>query len=384
LIAFLDQDDYYHPDKLALHVQQFVSYPQVGASYSGRFDLNPSKTSVRDIWNPPRLITLADLVMGFPIAPSDLVLRREWALRPDIEAVHEVFHGGEIIRYGRLYLDGCIFAPVDRALSYHRYYRGRVLRNIEGNCDGYLFAQNTILDDPRCPADVQALRTRAHTMSYLVWAGYALNQNETEVAHKLLRKAAALTPGLTAGDYCQLVQFLLSFNLKDDYGDHEAALRNSYDQLPAELRFDYAQLERAIASGYLMRGTRSLIWNRSDLAEECWQHAQRMQAPADKAYVASVTHQLLNYEKEFGGEATQAALARVAGHLDALSGKRISAQLAARLAANRALRNYRRHDYRSVLDDCVQTVINDPRYIANRGVLSVFVRSLKNVALRGS
>jgi glycosyltransferase involved in cell wall biosynthesis len=379
IIAFLDQDDYFHPDKLAQHVAHFNSDSELGASYSGRFELNPSSPTIRDIWHVPNRVSLADLVLGFPIAPSDLVVRRHWFLRPDVSEVHHVFHGGEIIRYGRLYLSGCKFAPVERALSYHRYYAGRVFRNIQLNCEHYLFCQEAIFNDVRCPAEVRALRPRAHTMSYLVWAGYALYQEETALAHTLLRKAAALTPTLTAGEYCDLAKFLVHTSSDSDFSDHESMLRNAYRQLPPELTFDVAQLKRAVAHGYLLRGARCLVWGRDELGEHCFARATQMQAVIDSDYLANLAHMLTNYEAEFGSAAAQQALNRLAPHLDQISGKRVSNSLAAKFAYNRALKRYKAHDYGSVPGDCVRAIAHDPGFVTNRGVLSILVRALAHL-----
>lgn len=382
ILVFLDQDDYFHPEKLALHVKQFAADPELGASYSGRFELNPGAADIREIWEVPHRVDLADLVLGFPISPSDLAVRRAWFLRPDISAVYDVFHGGEIIRYGKLYLAGCKFAPVGRALSYHRYHADRVHHNIERNLGHYLFSQNMIFDDERCPEAVRALRARAHTMSYLVWANYALNQNETGLAQKLLRQAAALTPTLTQGSFCTLAQALLSADLESDYADHEFSVRNAYRQLPAELRFAEDQLEWTVARGYLLRGTRCLIWGRDELGVACFTRALALGAVADDGYIEYLTHQLLNYEIELGADALQPVLARLNPWLDRVGGRRTSSQLVARIAANRALRNYQAHDYRRVPADCVEAVVHDPRLLANRGVLSVFVRSLSHFGAR--
>jgi glycosyltransferase involved in cell wall biosynthesis len=71
IVAFLDQDDYYHPEKLEAHVGFYEQHPKVGFTYNARFELNYSAKSIRTIWRPSRNITLADLVLWFPIAPSD-------------------------------------------------------------------------------------------------------------------------------------------------------------------------------------------------------------------------------------------------------------------------------------------------------------------------
>jgi glycosyltransferase involved in cell wall biosynthesis len=78
-IFLLDQDDLFHQKKLQKHVEFLETYPDVGLTYNNRFEFNYSKTTIRELWRPPQAMTLKDLVLGFPIAPSDVVMRREWA-----------------------------------------------------------------------------------------------------------------------------------------------------------------------------------------------------------------------------------------------------------------------------------------------------------------
>jgi hypothetical protein len=173
-----------------------------------------------------------------------------------------------------------------------------------------------------------------------------------------------------------LAQHLLGADLESDYADHEAMLRNAYRQLPAELTFAPAQLETTIARGYLLRATRCVIWGRDELGAQCFARAMQMRAAADDDYVEYLTHQLLNYEIALGAAAVQGAVNRLAPYLAQAGNRRTRDQLIARLAANRAIRNYRAHDYRRVPADCVQAIVHDPRMLANRGVLSALVHSL--------
>jgi hypothetical protein len=181
-----------------------------------------------------------------------------------------------------------------------------------------------------------------------------------------------------------LANFLLSTSYWNDFGDHEAALRSAYAQLPGDVVFDQPQLEAIIGRGYLLRGTRCLLWGRNELGAECFQRAYEMEVSVDDAYVAGVTHQLLNCELELGPETAQKALDRLAPHIDRLSGRRTSRLIRARLASNRAFRRYYLQDYGSVPADCVSAIVNDVRNITNRGVLSVFVRSLAHSAMRNT
>jgi len=91
-------------------------------------------------------------VLGFPFAPSDTVLKREWALREEIwddsfmtQGEEVIFNGGEIVFYGRLYLAGCKFGRVDKILNYRRHHPQRVLSDLDKRCQSELACQKIIL-----------------------------------------------------------------------------------------------------------------------------------------------------------------------------------------------------------------------------------------------
>ena len=79
---------------------------------------------------PPSNLTLADLVLGFPLSPSDMVIRREWVTQGGSWDEEKNFNGGEITFVGRLFMAGCKFAKVERALNYRRYQSGRKFLNL--------------------------------------------------------------------------------------------------------------------------------------------------------------------------------------------------------------------------------------------------------------
>lgn len=127
VIVLLDQDDLFLPEKLEEHVTFLERHPDIGFTYNARFELNYSKPTIRDIWRPPRTITLADLVLWFPLSPSDVVMRRKWALEMDLIGGTR---GAEILHFSRLYMSGCRFACIDRALNYRRYHSGRINKDL--------------------------------------------------------------------------------------------------------------------------------------------------------------------------------------------------------------------------------------------------------------
>ena len=158
IIAYLDQDDLFHKEKLKTHVAFLQAHPEVGATYNARFEILDSTKTITGMWRPPMSLSLPDFVLGYPIAPSDVVLRREWALRSEIwddsfalEAEHKIFNGQEIVFGGRLAMAGCKFESVSRALNYRRFHSHRTLKYLATRCKCEHACQELVFKDPRCP-----------------------------------------------------------------------------------------------------------------------------------------------------------------------------------------------------------------------------------------
>lgn len=379
IIAFLDQDDFLHPEKLQVHVDYLKSHPDVGFTYNGRFELNFSEKTIRDIWHPPQEISLADLVLWFPLSPSDVVLRRDWALQMDLA---KGSRGAEILHFSHLFMAGCKFANVGRALNYRRHHSGRVIRNLAGACESELNNQIKIFDDERCPPEVVALRPIAHANMCMYWGYMAYAQNEIGLGKQFLQEAVRLKTSILKGQPGELVANLLTNCIADERLSHERLLRNIFSQLPPEAASIGEQLPWAVAQGYLLKGTRAVIWDRPADAEKCFVEASRLNAQIDEAYMSTVSYHLLDYETEFGPEASQIKLRALASHLHSLATNARISQLVSCYWVNRAFQRYDRQAYSEVPAAILQAVVNNPRYMTNRGVISTLIRSVKGLSPR--
>ena len=238
IIAFLDQDDLYHPDKLEIHVEFLLKHPEVGVTYNGRFNLDGSSRKIVGMWQPPQNVTLKDIILGFPFAPSDTVIRREWALESGIwdslvvKSDGPIFNGAEYVYCGRLYLAGCKFASVGRVLNYRRYYPERVHSNLEQRCESERACQEIVFSDPRCSPDILALSNVAYANTYLDFAFYAFAQDEAMLGHSFLHKAAQLNPSLLKGEPSKLLQTLVLRSFVDVSRDHENLLQCMFTTMP--------------------------------------------------------------------------------------------------------------------------------------------------------
>jgi glycosyltransferase involved in cell wall biosynthesis len=373
IIAFLDQDDLFHQDKLNAHVAYLEQHPEIGFTYNDRFELNYSAETIRDLWRPPRRMTLADLVLGFPLSPSDVVLRREWAMQLDLPGGGQ---GSEISLFGRLCLTGCEFGCVERALNFRRYHSGRIIGNIEAACSSEINCQNKVFSDPHCPPEVVALRHMAHANLYVGWAFLAFKQRETAAGQEFLSQALRLKPSLIEGRPGELVTRFLHNSLDDETLDHGPLLQEIFAQLPHPVAGLSKWLGWATAYGFLFKGARAIIWHRLEDGAKYFAKAASLGVQLDDPFLNSLTDKLLVYEAEFGAKAAEMVVHNLAPYLKQLGGSASIRRLKSLMAVNRAFHHYNAGEYAQVPAALLSALVSNPKHLANRGVLSILVRSV--------
>jgi glycosyltransferase involved in cell wall biosynthesis len=373
IITYWDHDDLFHPENIQTHVTYLESHPDIGLTYNARFELNYSANTIRDLWRPPRYMTLANLVLWFPLAPSDAFFRREWALQQDLL---EGGRGSEISIFGKLFLSGCQFAFVDRALNYRRFHSGRIVRDISSACQSEINCQEIIFADPRCPVDVLNRRNIAHSNLYVYWGYMAFAQNETAIGQKFISHAVRLKPTLIEEEPCELMTRFLINCIDDENLNHESLLQSVLAQLPLELDWLSDQYNWAAMQGYLLKGTRAIIWNRLDDGRRYFEQAAKLGARVDDYFLNTLTHKLLDYEAEFGIEAKRDVYQALVPYLKKLGSKACIRQLNGSYSINRAFQKYRAGEYTKVPTKIFHAVLNNPKYLVNRGVITIFMHSI--------
>jgi glycosyltransferase involved in cell wall biosynthesis len=383
IIFLLDQDDLFHPQKLQSHVAFLANHPDVGFTYNARFELNYSAKTIRDLWRPPSNISLVDLVLWFPICPSDAVLRRKWAV--EMEWIGQR-RGAEINQFGRLFLAGCKFGYVDRALNYRRHHSRRIIKDLRRACEDEINNQVKILTDPRFPGEQLGIRNTAHTNLYVYWAYQAFRQRETTLGHDFVRRAVRLQPSIVGGRPSELMSQFLINCIDDENLNHETLLESILSQLPDEASDISREFAWAVAEGYLLKGARAVIWDRLESGYRYFDQASKLGAIVDNTFLKALTQKLLDYEMEFGTDATQHILQTLASLLHDLFGRASVRLLIGSYLVNRAFLHYRAGEYVHAQRMVIRAVGNAPKYLANRGVMTMFscstLRSLHSKFIR--
>lgn len=373
IIAFLDQDDFYHPEKLQAHVRLYELIPENGFTYNARFELNYSTKTPRDISRPPKQLSLANLVLGFPLSPSDVVVRREWALRMDM--LHSV-QGAEITHYGRMYMEGCKFGMIDRALNYRRFHSRRRINNIVACCQAEIYNQDLIFTDPRCPPDLSSLRGTAHANLYMYWAYMAFAQDEVSIGQKYMREAVHDKPSILQDDPCELLVNILINCVDDETVDHQMPLKKVLERLPSEISWLAGRYPWAVAQGYLLKGAREIIWGRTGNGHTHFGQALKLGARFNESFMNTLVGQLVNYEIEFGTEAASEVLSELSPDLLNLGGPDGLKKITGSYYINKAFHHYHAGELIRVRGDIFRAVTQYPKYLTNPGVLAMLRHSI--------
>lgn len=374
IIFLLDADDFFHPEKLQAHVEFLEEHPEIGVSYNARFELNHSSNTIREMWRPPLVVGLKDLILAFPFAPSDMVIRREWAFQVGLFDP-EVGTAEDTDFPCRLALAGCQFAGIDRALNYRRYHSGRGRKNLPGRITDVERVQAAIFADPRCPQEIRLLGRMALKHHLIVIVSLALIQNETELGHKYVRELVELDSSILDGSPCELIEFLLSECIADESVDHEALLKQVFDQLPPELAWLSSQYDWSVARGYLWKGIRAVLWGRKEDGQAHFTRAVELGAHMDESLMQHTTYHLLGYEKEFGVEAVMNVISTLLLYINQVTSHGGN-ELEASYLVNRAFDDFHAGVYKGVPSKVIRTWKADPKYLLNRGVISIFFRSM--------
>ena len=376
ILFFLDQDDLFHPEKIEAHVDFLKKHPEIGFTYSPYFEQIHSSTGIRTISMPPKEITLTELTLSFWLPPSSWVVRREWAFQPEIWDEYVTLRGREIVVCGRLFLAGCKFARIDRVLHYRGYHARRSVRELAKNREDELACQEIIFSDPRCPDAVKALRPAAKTTINVMWADVAFTQRETGLGRLFLRESAKEFPAFFDGNPSPHLQYLMGYCVDDESYDYEKLLALLFSQLPGEMRNIMQGYFWAVARGSYLRGIRALIWGRPMDAARHLAKASRYDFRVDEDFVQRVTHELLGYEMAMGSDAAAVMLEKLAFEFkDRFTPGEIN-WIKASYFFVKGNQWYLAGELGMAGRNVIRVFGLHPPYIFDRGILSVFLKSI--------
>lgn len=374
LIALLDSDDAFDPEKLARHRAFLEANCEIGLSYNARLHIDEEGNGLA-FSRPPQAAALAECLLGFPFGTCDVVIRREYIDRVGAFDSTYRYYGEDRDFFARLALEGCRFGRIDRVLSYRRYYRNRRRSNVEASHETAQSVITKILADARFPTDLTGLEQRMRANIDLTWAYEALLNGNSSLGQQLLDTALGRCPELAEFDLGEVGHFFLHQSLLDG-GDHERALAQVMASIPEEHIALAAKGEKLIVRGHLIRGIRELMFGRTDNARTHFERVSSSGYEVVEPLSDWLVNQILLVERYRGRERAEVLLDHLDAELAALSNARQRRSIRARVELGRAFAAFDRRRHRAVIRNASRALLYETGNLTNRGVLSILGRSL--------
>ncbi len=197
-IAFLDSDDSWHPEKLALHKIHLDNNPQVGVSYSGSRFMDNDGTPLRQMQRPKLArVSAKDIILRNPVGNGSTPVIRKTALRqiaffnrdePDrICFFDETFRQSEDIElWIRMALtNGFKFEGIDGLLTNYRIGSGGLSSNIAAQYESW----NRVIAKTKqnAPEFVEQIENEARAYQLRYLARRAVQMGDGAFALSLLK-----------------------------------------------------------------------------------------------------------------------------------------------------------------------------------------------------
>jgi glycosyltransferase involved in cell wall biosynthesis len=186
LIAFLDADDYFLPNKLAAQVARFEAEPDLGIVHSGWLRVNAEGQALKEIkpWEYVPELNLENWLKWKPVLPSAMMFRRHWL--QSVGGFDSRFPPAEDTELAlRLALKGCRAGWLRQVTVGYRQHAQSAMhkglpqaRSLSAVLDNF-FAQ------PDLPVKIRLLerKVRHDTLMWIAWYLYYTDHPEEMVQY---------------------------------------------------------------------------------------------------------------------------------------------------------------------------------------------------------
>jgi glycosyltransferase involved in cell wall biosynthesis len=173
VIAFLDADDYFLPEKLGHQVDCFIKDPDLGIVNTGWRMVNAEMEMIADIkmWELCPELDLANWVVWKPVLPSAMMVSRQWlhwvgGFNRRLSKVEDI----DLI--WRLSVMGCRSTWLKEiTVCYRQHDSGSMTQNPTQLAQDFDTVVNNFFARPDIPANVKKIESHSR-YNYLVWLAW--------------------------------------------------------------------------------------------------------------------------------------------------------------------------------------------------------------------
>jgi glycosyltransferase involved in cell wall biosynthesis len=234
-VAFLDDDDLWLPNKLALQVPVLSGQPEVGLVTAGWRYVDAAGEPLREmtpwVWRPQ--LGVDSWLFSCPALPSGVLVRREWLDRAG--GFDESLDANEDRDlWLRLAYLGCPMVWVQEVVCDYRLHESNTVRKAVNQKRTSIAMLTKFFARPDLPVELAAKRDEVYAWVYLQGAAGEYGVGQVGEAKADVETAVKLNPSLLANDCQGMWGALVARAVDPVMGDPLSYLATMFDNLPAE------------------------------------------------------------------------------------------------------------------------------------------------------
>ncbi|MCP5098671.1 MAG: glycosyltransferase [Chloroflexi bacterium] len=270
-VAFLDSDDLYLPERLALQMARIAEVPTAGLVYGRYYGTTVAKDDKKltGLCHDP--LELRQLLMGPAFHWSTALIRRDYIVQEG--GFDTRFAVGEEWEFTiRLALAGCEMICVPEPLTLVRMQETSLSRDLHKHAASSMGVLDKVYQDPRMPAELKPLKQTAFASRLVKFAASGYISDEPEAGREYLDRALKEDPTLQTSNLELLITKLFGYIFGLSLRDPETTLHRMTPHLAGDASFR-RRLARELWGRYYMDA--AFLAHRHNDPAKCRQNALR-------------------------------------------------------------------------------------------------------------
>ncbi len=198
LIAFLDADDTYLPDKLSQQAKTLDDQPDAGLVAGGHLFVNDAGQSVaeRQPWRSHPQLDLPTWLCSCPITMNSVMVRREWLARAGGFDLGLGSQSEDRDLWLRLSYLGCRMVWTPLAVCTYRIHEGQRVRDGQRQKESMFQLLDKLFSQTDLPPAIKGMRQHVYATAYHSGAFRQYAAGQVDAARQDLATAIELEPGI--------------------------------------------------------------------------------------------------------------------------------------------------------------------------------------------
>lgn len=233
-ITFLDSDDLFLPQKLALLTAALEQQPHAGLVAGQAHPIDEDGNPIGSLFDQRLPADGRQLLLGNPLHVGSVLLRRTWQEKAGLfDETLRSYEDWDM--WLRLALAGCPMSFVDQPVSLYRFHSEQMTRDGSQMTAASFAVLDKLFARDDLPTAWRDMRDRAYSRAYLRAAAQSYRTAQLAAGANCLAQAVALDPTLLAGDGLPLTNIMMAWTELPKIASPLDYLATAYDNLPPSL-----------------------------------------------------------------------------------------------------------------------------------------------------